>query len=346
MAQSFASTLEPFRKGTSFTHWVERLDFVFMANKIPEAERKAHFVTLVGPYVYSELKLLFPTGSLTDVPLNTMIERLKMRLDKTASGVCQRISFNQRIQNVDESAEDFLLALKLQAELCAYGAFKDTAIRDRLLAGLKDVMLKQRILSEADQTLESAEKIIQTWEAAKNNVKTLSSEPFSIHNVVSMASNGNTMGKAMGKLAAAYNAANNPIPQKQNSRLPVKDRLGFRPYGNPRYQKHFGYNRYQQKNTWKPNSNFKPADFRESFETRICDFCGLKGHLKKRCFRLKNMKKEAVKLVEQMKPGTSGTSTQNISDLMNRMRTEESDNDDSDEGGNWKRQGHRTSKST
>ncbi|XP_058827088.1 uncharacterized protein LOC131687063 [Topomyia yanbarensis] len=193
--------MEPFRKGTSFTHWVERLEFLFIANKIPEVDRKAHFITLVGPHVYYEIKLLFRTGSLTDVPLATIVDKLKVRLDNTASGVCQRISFNQRIQNADESAEDFLLALKLQAELCAYGGFKKTAILDRLLAGLRDVMLKQRILSEPVQSLKAAENVIQTWEAAKSHVQGLASNNFS-SDLIASVSNGGSMSKALSKIAA------------------------------------------------------------------------------------------------------------------------------------------------
>ena len=64
MAQSIAAIIEPYRMGTSFTDWAARLKFLFIVNKIEDSEvKKAHFITLGGPIVYSQLKLLYPTGN-------------------------------------------------------------------------------------------------------------------------------------------------------------------------------------------------------------------------------------------------------------------------------------------
>ncbi|XP_062561133.1 uncharacterized protein LOC134225238 [Armigeres subalbatus] len=346
MSISFTTTIEPFRKGTSFTHWVERLEFFFLANKIAENDRKSHFITLSGSFIYSELRKLFPTGDLLEVSLAVMVEKLKARLDKTASGVCQRITFNQRVQDLDESVEDFLLALKIQAELCAYGEFKDTAIRDRLLAGLKDVALKQRILSDPDQTLETAEKIIQTWEAARSNAQTLSANISpNFHRIAAMG-NGAPAGTALHRLAQVYNKSRNYKTnyKADRNRMPVKSRLGFQPQyidRNSGYQ--YRNNRYKN-NFQKPRSvDWRRRGDQSVSDPRFCDFCRMQGHLKRKCYKLKNMRKDSVQLLEQMKPGTSGTNVPDVSELLNRMTTQDSEeSDDSDSGGNFKRSNKRT----
>lgn len=328
-------TMEPYRMGSSFTQWAERFEFFFLASKVPEGERKSHFITLGGPHIYSELRLLFPTGNLIDLPLATMIEKLKMRIDKTASGICQRISFNQRIQRVDETAEDFLLALKLQAEHCDYGSFKSIAIRDRLLAGLKDVSLKQKILGDADQSLESAEKLIQTWEAAKNSVQHLSSNAISITEVADMHKPGQPVGPAMNAILKLSKT----LQEQENNRLSVKQRLGLRPNDKNQFSdsKFVGKKHFQSDRRWGHSRDFRPAGYRENQpdtrrykDFRICDFCGIRGHIKRRCLKRKNLKKEAINLVDQMKPGPSGN--QHFTELFERMRTEDTDSDDSDEG--------------
>lgn len=174
MAQSnINTTLEPFRRGNSFGDWVERLGFFFNMNKVPVEEKRDHFITLSGPVIFRELKLLYPNSNLAEVPYDEMINKLKARLDKTESDLVQRLKFNVRVQQPDESLEDFVLSVKLQAEFCNFENFKQMAIRDRIVAGIRDKALQQRLLNEEKLTLETAEKLIATWEIARNNAKNM-----------------------------------------------------------------------------------------------------------------------------------------------------------------------------
>ncbi|EDS44494.1 conserved hypothetical protein [Culex quinquefasciatus] len=74
---------------------------------------------------------------------------------------------SQRNQQPDESNEDFVQAVNLQAELCGFGAFRDVAIMDRVLAGLLDENLKENLLKEEGLTLDKMDKFITTWNIAK-----------------------------------------------------------------------------------------------------------------------------------------------------------------------------------
>lgn len=84
-AVGMATTIEPYRRGISFAEWMERLDFFFEANAIQEHSRKPHFITLGGPVVYKELKLLYPNTNIAEVDYKEMVSKLKTRLDKTES---------------------------------------------------------------------------------------------------------------------------------------------------------------------------------------------------------------------------------------------------------------------
>lgn len=220
-----ATMIEPYRKGSSFCDWVERLAYCFEANEVTDEMKKAHLITLGGPVMYSELKLLYPNGALATAVYADIVAKLKARLDKIEPDVIQRAQFNSRIRQNGETLEDFVLALKLQAEFCGFGDFKNMAIRDRIVAGVNDKALQQRLLNEENLTLESAEKIITTWQIAESNAKALGNRENSWDQIASLKmADPNTVGATMGKIARTFEFAK----QGEHSRGPVKSRLGHR----------------------------------------------------------------------------------------------------------------------
>ena len=83
MAQTNISlTIEPYRRGNSFTDWVERLGYFFLVNHVSNDMKKAHLITMSGPTVFTELKLLFPNDGLTNASYEDMVSKLKLRFDK------------------------------------------------------------------------------------------------------------------------------------------------------------------------------------------------------------------------------------------------------------------------
>lgn len=321
---AMATMIEPFRKGTSFCDWVERLAYCFQANEITDQMKKAHLITLGGPVMYSELKLLYPNGTLEAASYADIVSKLKARLDKVEPDVIQRAQFNSRIRQPGETLEDFVLALKLQAEFCSFGDFKNMAIRDRIVAGINDKALQQRLLNEDKLTLDVAERIITTWQTAETNAKALGNRASNWEQIASLKTDSKPMGTAMRKLLSTYELAN----EGEHSRGPVKSRLGYKQRSGRQ-----GYYQRQQHDWNKPRSSHA-VDWRNQEQTRrsrfanfICDYCGVKAHIKKRCFKLMNLKKDAVNLVETLKPSTSGVE---LHDLINRMTTKDSDTEDED----------------
>lgn len=202
---SIASAIEPYRKGTSFGDWADRLAYTFEANEVPEAKRKSHFMNLCGPFVYSQLKLLLNKDALAKATYDEIVVKLKQKLDKTEPDLVQRFRFSHRVQQPDESAEDFVQAVKLQAEFCGFGQFKSVAIQDRILAGLRNEHLKQLLLKEDNLTVESMDKLITTWSIARVNALTLNTHQPSTSSGV------------------------NPTEQVKYIRRPVHHRLGYQP---------------------------------------------------------------------------------------------------------------------
>lgn len=286
---ALTTIMEPYRKGTSFTEWAERLNSVFRLNKIQEGDKKDYFATLCGPAVYSEVRLLFPNDSYDEINFDEMIKKLKSRFDKSESEVIQRFNFNHRVQQPDETIEDFVLSVKLQAEFCFFENFKQKAILDRIIAGVRDKALQQRLLSEENLTLQNAEKLVVTWEIASNNAKKMGQNDT--YGQISSLRQRGPVGSAFKKLADTFHLA--AASNQTNSRGPVKSRLGYQHQQGQRT-----YNRSKQL-SW----NKGPSKQREYNEDRFCEFCGAKGHLKRKCFKLKKSQKRFCTVCRRLEGG-------------------------------------------
>ena len=81
--------------------------------------------------------------------------------------IFERARFNRRNQQPGESAEQYIMALYSLAANCEYGALQDEMIRDRLVVGIRDAVLSEKLQLDADLTLEKAKKSIRQREAIR-----------------------------------------------------------------------------------------------------------------------------------------------------------------------------------
>ena len=68
------------------------------------------------------------------------------------------------------------MSLYKLAEDCNYGELKSEMIRDRLVVGIRDINLSERLQLDPQLTLEKAKKAIRQKEAVKEQQKELSSK--------------------------------------------------------------------------------------------------------------------------------------------------------------------------
>ena len=81
--------------------------------------------------------------------------------------IFERARFNRRCQKQDESVEQFITCLYQLSENCAYGDLRDEMIRDRIVVGIRDEAMSQKLQLDADLTLESAKKMVRQREAVR-----------------------------------------------------------------------------------------------------------------------------------------------------------------------------------
>ena len=68
--------------------------------------------------------------------------------------IYERARFNRRNQLEGESIKQYITALYELVETCEYGDLRDKVLRDRIVVGIRDQALSERLQSEAELTLE------------------------------------------------------------------------------------------------------------------------------------------------------------------------------------------------
>ena len=81
--------------------------------------------------------------------------------------VFERARFNQRSQGENESVEKYITELYHLAETCEYGDLKEQLLRDRIVVGIRDRAISQRMQMDPDLTLEKAKKMAMQSAAVK-----------------------------------------------------------------------------------------------------------------------------------------------------------------------------------
>ncbi|XP_062554830.1 uncharacterized protein LOC134219941 isoform X2 [Armigeres subalbatus] len=337
-----APNIEPYRKGQTFATWIKRLAVHFRVNKVKDADKKDQMFILGGDYLFGVAEKLYPTEALMDeVEYETLVQKLKERLDRTDSVLIQRYNFSTKVQQPGETASDFIFTLKLQAENCEFGDQKNRLILDRILVGLSDNNLKHRLLTEDSSkfTLEQAEKIIATWEMAATHTRALSNNDdiglvASMNDRHPLTGGRGALVRRMKELAEGF-------------RRPVKSRLGVRPEIRPAEERHHysprprfpSHTAQRRDQSAGPSHQRNRANDQQRVDQRICDYCGRRGHVQRKCYKLKQEKRGTVQHIDTL---AAASSTGSLAERLTRLRSMDCDSDDH----GWKRgDNHRPSHS-
>jgi hypothetical protein len=75
----------------------------------------------------------------------TVIAKFDNYFQGKTNVIFQRALFNRRVQQQGESIDDFITDLHKLVKYCNYGTFREEAIRDRLVVGVRDIRLSEKM---------------------------------------------------------------------------------------------------------------------------------------------------------------------------------------------------------
>ena len=85
-----------------------------------------------------------------------IVDNLAKHLDPKPIVIAERFKFHKAEQQESESIRDFLARLKKLAETCEFDGYRQEAIRDRFVCGLKERTIQRKLLAVVDLTLQMA----------------------------------------------------------------------------------------------------------------------------------------------------------------------------------------------
>ena len=147
-----------FSRPDDWPKWVRRFERFQCASGLTSKDETVQVHTLIysmGDAADDILK----SFHLTEEELKTYAtvkEKFDNHFIKKHNVIYERARFNQRCQEDGETFDDFVTALYGLVEHCQYGNLQGEMIRDRVVVGLRNRKLSERLQLEADLTLEKA----------------------------------------------------------------------------------------------------------------------------------------------------------------------------------------------
>ena len=145
-------------KPNDWPKWITRFERFRIASELDKKLEETQVATLIysmgddADDIFSALPMTADERKKYD----TVKSKLEGHFIIKRNVIFERAKFNLRFQKENESVDNFITDLFTLEQHCKYGTLHDEMVRDRIVVGLKDKTLSEKLLLEADLTLEKA----------------------------------------------------------------------------------------------------------------------------------------------------------------------------------------------
>ena len=164
-----------FSRQEEWPKWSRRFERFRQASGLAKEEEESQINTLI--YAMGDQA----DDILTSFKLSTSQQKqyhtVKTKFDEhfvvRRNVIFERAKFNRRRQEDGETVDTFITALHALAEYCDYGNLKDEMIRDRIVVGLQDSKLSEKLQLDPELSLAKAINHARQSEAVKKQQNVL-----------------------------------------------------------------------------------------------------------------------------------------------------------------------------
>lgn len=153
--------------------WLQQYEWfetaTFMNTKPPNVQ-VANFMASIGP----DAVVILNTFGLTAAQLGNIAkikERFGNHFTPQVNITYERYTFNKMSQADGEPFDEFLTKIKAQSSKCEFGILHDSLLKDKIIIGMKNDTVREKLLSEADLTLVRAIQVCRASELASKQLK-------------------------------------------------------------------------------------------------------------------------------------------------------------------------------
>ncbi|OXA53834.1 Transposon Tf2-6 polyprotein [Folsomia candida] len=130
-----------------------------------------------------DILLSFGLSSDDQKKFDTVLAKFEAHFIVKRNTIYERSRFNSRVQENGESVDEFITSLYSLSEYCEYGQLKDELIRDRIVVGVRDRHLAEKMQLDESLTLEKAVKMSRQHETVKRQQRDLRGETTTTTNL-------------------------------------------------------------------------------------------------------------------------------------------------------------------
>ena len=140
--------VEPFQLGVEdWDQYTERLEQYFVCNGIEDDKKTAVLLTMVGAKTYSLMSDLVAPAKPATKSYADLVAVVKGHLKPKPLVIAERFKFHCRNQGESESVAQYMVELRKLADKCHFEGYLEEALRDRLVCGLRNEAIQQRLLT-------------------------------------------------------------------------------------------------------------------------------------------------------------------------------------------------------
>ena len=99
--------------------------------------RTATFLTCLGSDALDIFDSLDFDATDQRKDIDVVIDKLEKHCIGRTNETYERFSFNQRIQEPNETVDSYVTAIKALAKMCNFGSLEESLIRDRIVIGIR-----------------------------------------------------------------------------------------------------------------------------------------------------------------------------------------------------------------
>ncbi|KAK9692816.1 hypothetical protein QE152_g34904 [Popillia japonica] len=141
-------------------------------NSKPKEQKRALLLYVIGPVGYQIYETYKFNKEKTEVTAENILEAISTYYKPYKNTTYLRYQFFTESQVEKQTIDEYIAVLKSRANDCKFGDLEDDLVRDRLICGIRDVSLREKLL-QADATLPEVENMCRSHEASKTQTKSI-----------------------------------------------------------------------------------------------------------------------------------------------------------------------------
>ena len=150
MASSLIGNINEFDgSNDSWIEYMERMEHFFAANEITdEGKKRSVLLSSCGSKTYKLFRNLLAPAKPGETGWTQLKETMEQHQNPKPSMIAEHFKFNKRDRKPGESIPNYMAELRKLAEHCEYNYNLKDMLRDRLVCGIQDIKIQQKLLSE------------------------------------------------------------------------------------------------------------------------------------------------------------------------------------------------------